>query len=275
MIRLAIEIESVSIRYIALIILQFGIFITGGSAFAADLPVDKSPLIAPAPPPAFSWTGFYAGVSGGYGIDHVSYPFAFNDGPAYAPGRSGLTERGGAVGLQIGYNYQLSDLPLVGDHLVIGVEGDAAWSGINGASTTPTAFGPATFGTRIETFGGIEGRVGYAFDRLLIFFQGGVPYATTKSYYNAEGFSGSSTETRFRIGRQNLVGAGAEYAFDQNWSVRADYVYSFVGAWWKSFSPAPGVNIGYMTRTSFHTVRASVDYHFDLFAPATPVVAKY
>lgn len=263
------------IRYIAPIILQFGIFVTGGAALAADLPVDKSPVIAPAPPPAFSWTGFYVGVSGGYGLDHVSYPFAVTTGAGFVGGQSGLTERGGAVGLQIGYNYQLSGLPLVGDNLVIGIEGDADWSDINGASTTPTVLGPATFGTRIETFGGIEGRVGYAFDRLLIFLQGGIPYATTKSYFNAGGFSGSTTETRFRIGRQNLIGAGAEYAFDQNWSIRADYVYSFVGAWWDSFTPAPGVNVGFMTRTSFHTARASVDYHFDLFAPATPVVAKY
>lgn len=271
-----IRLPITSAQFLAPIILSFELIAICGTAIAADLPTEKPPVMSVAPvPPAFSWTGFYAGVSGGYGIDHASYPFAVTTGAGFASGQGGLTQNGGAIGLQVGYNYQLSNMPLVGDHLVIGIEGDAAWSGINGQSTNLTVLGPASFGTRIESFGGIEGRVGYAFDRLLIFIQGGVPYATTKSYYSAAGFSGSATETRFRIGRQNLVGAGAEYAINDNWSIRADYVYSFVGAWWKSFSPAPGVDIGYMTRTSFHTARASIDYHFDLFAPATPVVAKY
>jgi outer membrane immunogenic protein len=252
-----------------------GFSVCCGSALAADLPTEKAPVYAPPPPPAFSWTGFYAGVNGSYSVDHASYPFTQRVGATFIPDRSGLTESGPSAGLEIGYNYQLGNLPLVGDHLVIGVEADADWAGINGSSTTPTAFGPATFGTRIESYGGLEGRVGYAFDRLLIFVEGGMPYATVKSYYDAAGFSGSSTATRFRIGRQNLVGAGAEYAFDDHWSIRADYVYSYIGAWWKRFSPADDVNFGYTTRVSFHTVRASIDYHFDLFAPATPVVAKY
>ena len=36
------------------------------SAFAADLPSYKAPLIAP--PPAFTWTGLYGGVNIGYGF---------------------------------------------------------------------------------------------------------------------------------------------------------------------------------------------------------------
>jgi outer membrane immunogenic protein len=254
-------------------IFQIGLFALCGPSLAADLPTRKAPVYTP--PPAFNWTGFYAGVTGGYSIDHTSYPFTEIVGPGVVFGRSGLTQHGPSVGLQIGYNYQLSSLPLVGNHLVIGVEADAAWSDINGVSTTPTLLGPATFGTRIQSFGGIEGRVGYAFDRLLIFVEGGVPYATVKSYFNAAGFSGSTTETRFRIGRQNLIGAGFEYAVNENWSIRADYVYSYVGAWNPSFTPAPGTNFDFMTRASFHTARASIDYHFDLFAPPTPIVAKY
>jgi outer membrane immunogenic protein len=262
------------IRNAGAIILQLGMLVFCGAVSAADLPTEKAQIYAPPPPPAFSWTGFYAGVSGGYSVDHASYPFIVRDDPAFVSARSGLTERGGSVGLQVGYNYQLSNLPLVGDHLVLGIEGNAAWAGINGSSTTQTGLGPATFGTRIESFGSIGGRVGYAFDRLLIFFQDGIPYAVTKAYYNADGFSGSSTGMRFRIGRQIMVGAGLEYALNENWSVRADYLYTYVGAWWQTFSPGPA-SIGYMARTTFHTARVSVDYHFDLFAPATPVVAKY
>ena len=79
-----------------------------GAVSAADLPTEKAQIFAPPPPPAFSWTGFYAGVSGGYSVDHASYPFIVRDDPAFVSARSGLTERGGSVGLQVGYNYQLA-----------------------------------------------------------------------------------------------------------------------------------------------------------------------
>ena len=53
-------------RRILLSVLMAGV---ASSALAADLPTTKGPPPAPyLPPPAFSWTGFYIGVNGGWGF---------------------------------------------------------------------------------------------------------------------------------------------------------------------------------------------------------------
>jgi outer membrane immunogenic protein len=256
--------------------LVFGPIADVSTASAADLPDTKSaPVYAPPVPPAFSWTGFYVGGNAGYGIDHASYPYTLFEGYTFVQNRDGLTESGPVLGAQAGFNYQFSGLPLVGDHIVVGTEIFGEWSGINGSGTAPSVLGAATFGTRIVSYGGIISRVGYAFDRLWVYLEGGIPYGVTKSYYSVGPYSGSSTVARFQIGKQNIVGAGVEYAFADNWSVRFDYLYSYVSAKWTEFDPAPGVSFGYLSRTSFHSARVGLDYHFDLFGSPTPVVAKY
>jgi outer membrane immunogenic protein len=245
-------------------------------ALAADLPsMNSMPVYAPPPAPIFTWTGFYVGGNVGYGIDHVSYPYDLFNGNSFIQNRDGLTESGPVLGGQVGYNYQLKGLPLVGDHLVVGVEAFGEWSGVDGASTSTTAGRVATFGTRIESYGGLVGRIGYAFDRLLVYLEGGIPFGVTKSYYSVGSYSGSRTVARFQIGKQNIVGAGLEYTFAENWSLRLDYLYSYVAAKWVEFDPEPGVSFQYLSRTSFHSARIGLDYHFDLFGLPTPVSAKY
>lgn len=224
-----------------------------------------------APPPAFSWTGLYVGVNGGVPFDGYGQIYNVNGGL----GGRNLFEIGPAFGGQVGYNYQFSGLPLFGDHVVLGAEAIADWSDVSGSITVPTALGATTFGTRISSFGAVLGRLGYSFDRLFVYFQGGLPYAVTKNYFSAaNGDSGSATVARFRFGRQVAVGLGAEYAITDQWSARVDYLYSYVHAGWLSYTP-PGDFIRFSTRTSFHTARLGLDYHFDLFGPPAPVIAKY
>lgn len=245
-----------------------------GAASAADLPNSKEPPLAPpVPPPVFSWTGFYAGVNGGFGIDHASFPYAITIPAGYVQGRSGLTENGPAFGGQVGYNYQFSGGSFL-DNFVIGVEAGADWSNIDGNVTTSTPVGPATFGTRIQNFGYVAGRVGYGFGRLLLYIEGGTPFATTESYYTVGEFSGSKSVFRVPIG-SIYCGAGTEYAVTNNWSVKAEYSYNYVRAGWDNFSPIPDSSIGFMSRVSFHVARIGVNYHFNLFDLPGPVVPKY
>lgn len=245
--------------------------LSAGSAIAADLPSLKEP-VAPLPE-AFSWTGFYVGVNAGGGIDHVSFPYsiALPGGSTY--GQSGLTERGPAFGGQIGYNYQFSAIPLL-SNIVAGVELGADWSNINGSSTIGTNVGWATFGTRIENFGTIRGRLGYSFDRLLVYFAGGISYATTENYFNVPGFSGSFTSTRFPL-RSATYGIGAEYALTNNWSLRAEYLYDYVKAGYAVYSGANDSTVAFLSRTTFHVARLGLNYKFDFFTAPAPVVTKY
>ena len=114
-------------------------FALTASAFAADLPSYKAPLIAP--PPAFSWTGLYGGVNIGYGFgngdpdsgDLVYAPYSRLVPPfpcavgcaipiAVDPGnsvRSLSSNLNGVLGGgQAGYNYQFNPW------LVVGLEAD-------------------------------------------------------------------------------------------------------------------------------------------------------
>ena len=128
-------------------------------AFAADLP----PPMAPAPrapaayvpvSPAYNWSGFYIGVNGGYGFGQSNWP----SGPT-----GKFDVNGGLAGGTAGYNYQIGQL-------VLGVEGDFDWQGLKGSTTNVGCFGAAgpSCNTQSDYLGTVRGRVGYAFDRIMV-----------------------------------------------------------------------------------------------------------
>jgi len=202
-----------------------------GMAQAADLPVKSSPYIAPAP--VWSWTGFYIGghVGGGWGttsstLNSLGTPFPLP--PGFGTGAlSNLSSSGILGGVQLGYNYQISPL------FVLGVEGDFSWADINGdgpCSVQLPFFIPVAFscGGTANWIGDITGRVGLAHDRLLVYLKGG--WAWSDNDYNVSGtipigpgvsVNGSASSTR----SGGLLGFGIEYAFTQNWTAKIEYNY--------------------------------------------------
>ena len=74
-------------------------------ALAADLP------LPPANPPAFTWTGFYLGVNGGYITKHDRLDGTVPDLNVVLPGAANVAVRqfsdSGAGGGQVGYTYQV------------------------------------------------------------------------------------------------------------------------------------------------------------------------
>ena len=93
------------------------------SASAADLPrhramPEKAPVYVP--PPAWSWTGPYIGINGGWGFGRSDFSAPFPTGS--------FDTSGGLVGGTLGYNYQLDN------NVVFGVEGDIDWSDIRGSA---------------------------------------------------------------------------------------------------------------------------------------------
>ena len=111
--------------------------------------------------PFFTWNGFYAGINAGYGFGASKWT------DTVTGVSTGNFDVGGAlVGGTAGYNLQLGGW-------VFGIEGDIGWNFIKGSTATGC-------GTRCETasdwLGTLRGRFGYAFDRFLPYFTGGVAF---------------------------------------------------------------------------------------------------
>jgi len=232
-------------------------------AHAADLPNLKEP--GAEAPPAFTWTGFYIGVNGGYGIDHYAFNQNYLSPAGFEQSSSGITASGVVLGGQAGYNYEITGLPLI-DHAVVGIEVDSDWSSVRGTTTIVTPLATLTYGGKLENFGTLRGRIGYNFDRLLLYLTGGLTYATSEADYTVNGISGSSTVTRTGLfPRIGVAGAGAEYAITDHFALRAEYLYDFSGARFVQFYPTPTSRIGFGTRSMYHIARIGLDYRFDFF----------
>ncbi len=186
------------------------------SAVAADLPLAPSaPLTAPvayAPEAIYNWSGFYIGghVGGGFANSSWSDPFTganntFNSGAGFLGGG------------QVGANLQLN-------RLVLGVDGDFSWTGLKGSGTD--SIGDA-INTNTNWTSTVTGRVGAAFDRLLIYGKGGVAFAQDRSSFT-DLFANSGSTTFLRTGW--TAGAGIEYGLSKNWSVKIEYDYLGFGS---------------------------------------------
>ena len=203
-------------------------------AMAADLP---SRRVAPAPyvaVPVFTWTGFYLGVNAGYGFstagngnNSVFLPAGTFAAPNAAVAgtliTSGRSNDGFVGGGQVGYNYQFGNF-------VIGLEADAQYADLssnrrNGTVFVPVAGGaglPAAFvggsvATGLDWFGTVRGRVGYAWDRLLVYGTGGFAYGEGPN--NNFGFGRSGIRTGW------TGGGGVEYAFTPNVTAKVEALY--------------------------------------------------
>lgn len=219
--------------------------LAAGSARAADLPSRKDAPVY-VPPPVFSWTGFYAGLNAGGGWN------AESGSTNNLWGASNGEVSGVVGGGQIGYNYQLSPL------FVVGLETD-----FQGTSLSSRNNGWLNTGVSLPWFGTVRGRAGVALldSQLLVYGTGGFAYGEVKNEW--AGLNDVRTGW--------TAGGGVEWAFLPNWSAKVEYLYTDLnnsdGNSWSA--------LGTTSRhTKFHTVRVGVNYHFNLFSP-TPVVARY
>jgi outer membrane immunogenic protein len=241
------------------------------SAVAADLPSEKGPPVytPPPPPPVFSWTGVYIGAQVGYAWNNSSNPYDETFGFALPNESNG----GGVIGGgHVGYNYELGGFGLGSGGFVVGLEGD-----VNGSSQSATGvdgvdyLGVVGYTTRKDVDASIRGRIGYAWDRVLIYGTGGGAWGNFRTTYydNLGDFDGAFNHGRFGW----TVGGGIEYAIDNNWSVRAEYRYSDYGHITDFAATTTGDLISQHIRDN--RVQAGFSYKFDMFAPPAPVVSKY
>jgi outer membrane immunogenic protein len=213
-------------------------------AAAADLPrrdrvVDAAPVVLA---PAFTWAGAYVGVNAGMGFNKntklgLGYPeFGFYD--AKIKGDAGFV--GGA---QAGYNWQWGQI-------VVGAETDIQYADL-GKKDTLSDYGIAT--KKGDYFGTVRGRLGYAFGPALIYATGGFAYGDVGEHVGPN-------EVRYGW----TAGAGAEYAFASNWTVKAEGLYVNLDRA-RSYAVDSGfgpVTVTQSKQNAFTVARVGLNYKF-------------
>jgi outer membrane immunogenic protein len=244
----------------------------GGTAFAADLPSRKGPVFAPVAP-IFTWTGFYVGVNAGVlftdndirTIGNAANTIA-NVATNRRPGSLSISDEAFTIGGQVGYNYQIGNI-------VLGAEADLNYVDLKSSSSFLSSVGdPSTYRQELDYLGTVRLRIGYAFDRALIYATGGLAYGDAKNsvnfFANTPGnplqFAGSKSDVEVGY----AVGGGVEYAFTNNISLKAEYLYYDLGKSNVVVNAIPGVGLNSYTarfRNDGHIVRAGLNYRFSTF----------
>jgi outer membrane immunogenic protein len=153
----------------------------------------------------------------------------------------------------IGVNYQTG-------RLVLGLEGDFSGSDVDGAlNTTVVVPGfPATIAlgltAHMNWYGTARVRVGYSFDRLLVFATGGLAVAQVDGTYIATApgvgtFTAAASNTHLGW----TIGGGVEYALTDRWSAKLDGLYA-------QLDQRTYANVRF--KGDFAVVRAGVNYRF-------------
>jgi outer membrane immunogenic protein len=127
---------------------------------------------------------------------------------------------------QAGYNF------LVAPHIMLGVEADIDASSAKSTVTSPD--GSNSFASKLDDFGTVRGRAGFAQDNWLFYGTGGfasshgsvthtqiAAVATVPPIPAAAGALESAPNTRTGW----AAGAGIEWGITQNWTARAEYLY--------------------------------------------------
>ena len=218
-----------------LLALVSAIALTGSAAFAADLPSRAPPPVYLPPPPVFTWTGIYIGGQVGYAWSSGNFKFFGVDpisGIAFSA--SGDPNPNGVIGGgHVGYQYQINQW-------VLGIEGS-----VDGTSLSKTAVValPGVFGggatvnahSSADIQGSIRGKLGIAWDRVLIYATGGVAFGGFNTDWSLAGTTpagvpifASSNFSNTRVGW--TVGGGLQYAVTNNWWIFAEYRYSDFGS---------------------------------------------
>lgn len=202
----------------------------------------------------FSWTGGYIGFNLGYSWDRVKsdlvaiHPCTCDEYgfKSYLGGVSG--------GVQLGYNWQI-------DKALLGIESDIQAASLKKSFSTETPH--INIDTKISWFGTTRIRAGYLpSERLLAYVTGGVAYGGVKATTSEYSFQGSP-ETSSTTKTGYAIGAGLEYAFTDNWSAKAEYLYADLGKIsQRLFTYTDRVHHDITHKFQVNTVRVGVNYKF-------------
>jgi len=215
------------------------------AASGADMPVYLK-----APPPVWSWTGFYLGGNVGYGWGKSDTTVSFFD-----PSGNLLSSSNGAIGMdgvigggQIGYNWQ-------NRNWVWGLETDLQASGQKGSGTFVCGLAcgivpgvSETINQKLDWFGTVRGRLGYTVTpTVLLYGTGGLAYGDIKTdgtISDPAAFSVSTVKTGW------TAGVGVEARIVGNWTAKIEYLFMDLGHASGSVTDQPTGNICSINHTA-------------------------
>ncbi len=248
--------------------------VAAAPALAADLP-PQMPVKAPYVP-QFTWTGCYIGMHGGgaWMNNDVTDPVLLVQdnvnlgGPGFTtvgPTVVGVRQKGGVVGGQLGCDYQ------AWPNFVVGIEGAASGANLKGTSLIALPDSPpdtALLTLKTDFITSVTGRVGYAFDHFLLYGKAGGAWMNSK--YSLTGnfslagalvppipFDFEGLSARFGW----TAGAGVEWAFAEDWSVRLEYDYYDFGTHVATMNDVANGFGPLSFKTTMQTVKLGVNFH--------------
>jgi outer membrane immunogenic protein len=190
----------------------------------------------------YDWTGPYGGVNAGYAdgdFDLEAFLFIDEDtdffpdelaGGEFPTSRS-FSGDGYVAGIYGGWNLQMGNV-------VVGLEGDIQYSDVSSSAHIPNAPGGADdnpdgateFGFDVGYYGTLRGRAGWAWERLLVYATAGGAMGSVnfdRGYrVGSELLQESASNTRYGW----TAGAGVEFALDEFWTVRGEYMRVDLGS---------------------------------------------
>ena len=261
------------------------VLVTTG-AIAADMPL-KARRLPPSPPAYHGWTGFYVGGNGGWawqkdsGTSDFIQPGGFSPNPL-SQSASPSKFIGGA---QIGYNWQLARSWL------LGVEGDWQWTNLsytlpcrptdltqpnNPPCSNSSGFGFLTIGSSAQWLATARARVGWTWDRFVIYGTAGAAWARMETTLTADcrvtgGCGNSFAFNLMSAGFSDTkggwtAGAGIESMLTPNWTAKVEWLHVDLGTVANALTLFPGdigpQTVSWSRTVRFELLRFGVNYKF-------------
>lgn len=209
-------------------------------AYAADLGVVHIP--EPEGYVASDWTGFYAGIFGGYSGGRFEYYGSAGAGFPWVGDASG-----GLLGVQVGADYQINNF-------VIGGIADLAWTNLHGETNGAGALIKST----LQYTGSLRARAGVAAESVLIYAHGGLAFGSTDTSADFNGplpFHGNG-----RLGY--TLGAGLEVKLTDQISMFGEYAFTDLGNPIVFSNTPPAAAFDLRETLRYHSVKVGLNYRF-------------
>jgi outer membrane immunogenic protein len=198
-------------------------------AGAADMPIKAAPP-PPLLPPPFAWTGFYVGGNIGGAWTNNTWTDQF-----FGTNFNNNNDNGRFIGGgQVGVNWQVGQF-------VIGGEWDFDWASSNSNNNVgviiPGVGNIVVANNNNRWITTVAARFGWAVDHWLFYGKVGGGWVDNNNFTitnlnTGASFTCGTFTTLTNCGDNTggwLVGAGVEYAFANNWTVKAEYDYLGLG----------------------------------------------